>query len=51
MLIMVKSKNDEGGEKINLAPLFTFDFIESKVGVEVILKDFLEIALDIYMVK
>ncbi|VRY34857.1 Uncharacterised protein [Streptococcus pneumoniae] len=26
-------------------------FIESKVGVEVILKDFLEIALDIYMVK
>lgn len=40
MLIMVKSKNDEGGEKINLAPLFTFDFIESKVGIEVILKIF-----------
>lgn len=38
-------------KKINLAPLFTFDFIESKVGIEVILKDFLEIALDIYMVK
>ncbi len=40
MLIMVKSKNDEGGEKINLAPLLHLIFIESKVGVEVILKDF-----------
>lgn len=40
MLIMVKSKNDEGGEKDKFSSSFTFDFIESKVGVEVILKDF-----------